>query len=747
MSSQSQSFSEGLSLSEFMRVLKHRKFLIIVIVFLVVLTAAAVTMTLPKWYKATTGIRVEKPEGKVSLFDTRSSAASYDPYFVNEQLEILTSRKILMPVIEQEDLISFISEKEGFNLSPEDTYRYFKYRMLGIDNATGTALIDINVSVKEDPIKAAQIANRIADVYAQDRVAFAVSDQTESIAKLREELDKQQKEVDRRRDEVERLRSELNISGIDMESDNQGVELETVRLLERGFLNAQVDAIAQRTRWEQFAAIPEDERIRLANSQMIKDTNIIQLMEAFLIAEQNFTQLRGRLGEKHPDFIGSRDTMQTMRMQLIGLLEGYEKALEMTYRESEARMLSIEAQLQKARVASIRAETDRMRPFEDAVNRLEYAEQVMKGFELTLRQREIDFTVPKRTIEVLNPAVPPKRADSPKVVLNVAVAAVFGLVLGLGCAFLSEFIDTSFRTVDDMERMLDLPILGVVTKKLFIVRPETANATESEPYRVIQTNVELAYEDAVDDGTTRGLELKQKPVVVTVQSAGPGEGKSTTLHNIAAITALSGHKVLIIDSDLRRPSQHRILELNRKPGLIDFLTGEVADESAIIQQTETPGLDFIGAGHHVNHFSLSVLHRQQLSAMLERLRGHYDWIFLDSPPIIGISDSSMLAKEADGVIFVVQHKRNPSSMTLRAKQIIENVSENMLGVVLNQVPQSGSEDYNYYTRNYDYYGGRPDRDDSAPKKTDKGGKASAAAKARQQTDTDLLDLEDAEGRA
>ena len=336
-----------------------------------------------------------------------------------------------------------------------------------------------------------------------------------------------------------------------------------------------------------------------------------------------------------------------------------------------------------------------MRPFQDAVQKLRDEENLLKTFRLTLRQREIDFQVPKRTIEVLNEAVAPLRAAKPNWIINVGLSFVVGIVLGVGCAFLVEFFDTSFRSVDDMERKLQLPVLGVVTKNLVIVDEGNFRSFETEPFRVIQTNLELAREDLGGN-------------VLAVQSAGPGEGKSTTLYNLGVVMALGGQKVLVIDSDLRRPSQHQLFEKPRKPGLIDLLTGQNEVEEYIVP-TKFDNLYLLPSGGG-SHFSLSILHGRKLATLLEKLRHQYDKILLDSPPVIGISDSSVLASHVDGVIFIVQHRRNPQSMTLRAKQILENVEARILGTVLNQVPETGDEDYNYYTSNYNYYSSRDDSD-------------------------------------
>lgn len=677
---------EGVTLTDFLKILKNRWPLIFVFVLISVLIAATVTYFMPKWFMAVTGIRVEKPEGAVSVFQHQTSS-NFDPYFIQEQFEIIQSKKILKKVIESLDLQKLLQEKLGGFLSLEDTYYYMLKRMLDVKSRPGTSLIDIGVLVQEDPDLAALIANEIARIYAEDRIAFATSGQTEGIKRLKVELHLQETIVSQQRDVVENLRKKWKITGVDLNA-------ETTQL-ERTHIALRVDTMSRKTRWELFKSIPAEERFKMVNSELIPDPNIQNLMQAYLVAEQNYARLKGRFGEAHPDFIGATESLNKIREQLADLLEGYKESLKISYLEAKARTEELERQLVLARADQILDAQSRMRSFQDAVQKLRDEENLLKTFRLTLRQREIDFQVPKRTIEVLNEAVAPLRAAKPNWIINVGLSFVVGIVLGVGCAFLVEFFDTSFRSVDDMERKLQLPVLGVVTKNLVIVDEGNFRSFETEPFRVIQTNLELAREDLGGN-------------VLAVQSAGSGEGKSTTLYNLGVVMALGGQKVLVIDSDLRRPSQHQLFEKPRKPGLIDLLTGQNEVEEYIVP-TKFDNLYLLPSGGG-SHFSLSILHGRKLATLLEKLRHQYDKILLDSPPVIGISDSSVLASHVDGVIFIVQHRRNPQSMTLRAKQILENVEARILGTVLNQVPETGDEDYNYYTSNYNYYSSRDDSD-------------------------------------
>jgi polysaccharide biosynthesis transport protein len=687
------------SFADFVQVIRLRKALIALILALVVITALAVTAFLPRWYLATTKVRVEKPEGEVKLFQAQSSN-SYDPYFLQDQFKIMQSEKILYPVIERLGLDVRLAPELGSTvpLPPALAFEYLVRKMLRIESQRSSSLIEINV-YSQEPQLAADIANEIARTYSADRVALATSEQREGLAHLRAELDKQEQVVRSQRDAVEKLRKDLNISGVDLNARYSDMEIETLRQMQNTLIALRVDSIGRKTRWERFRSIPPEDRQSLVNSELIPDQNIQNLLQAYLVADQRVTQLRGRLGVAHPDLISAIDNRAKIKEQLDGQLRGYESSLEIAHLEAEARVAELERQLDQAKIGQILSARERMRPFEEAAQRLDDETRLLTTLKLTLRQREIDFQVPKRTIEILNTAEPAKFPSRPNLMMNVTFAFLFGGILAVGVAVLLEYFDTSFRSVTDVETRLRLPVLGVIP---FVrdANPEAVgDPAELEPFRVFHTNLNLT----LKSGQSQSL---------VIFSAGPGEGKSTTLHRLAALMGASGERVILIDSDLRRPTQHRLAGRPKEPGLGELLLAQKSIDE-VVQPGIAPGLDFIPSGG-VPGFTLSLIYGNRLREIIASLRGRYDKIVFDSPPIIGVSDASVLVSAVDQAILLIQHRRNPQSMVLRAQQIVESLKTPLLGVVLNQVSANAGGDYGYYTNNYAYYSdstarGRSDR--------------------------------------
>ncbi len=678
---------ESASLGDFVSLLRLRKALVFLVLALVVLTTAGVTALLPKWYLSTAKIRVEKPESEVKLFQAQSNSF-YDPYFIQDQFEIIQSEKILFPVIENLSLNAVLGKfiNEGAALPSAITYRYMTEKMLRVESRRSTSLIEINVYAR-DAALAAAIANDIARVYSEDRIALATSDQREGLVQLRRELEKQERVVITQRDRVEKIRKELDIAGVDLNQRYSDMEIETLRQMQNSLIALRVDAIGRKTRWERFHGIRSEDRRNLVNAELIQDPNIQNLLQAYLVGDQNVTKLKGRLGENHPDLISMIENRDKILDQLDNQLRGYETSLEMAYKEADARVTELERQLGQAKVDQILSARDRMRPFEEAASKLDDEQRLQTTLKLTLRQREIDFQVPKKTIEILNHAEPSRRASKPNWPLNLLFAFVFGSILGIGTAVLVEYFDTSFRNVADVESKLALAVLGVIPFSREPAKAYDPGSPDSEPFRVLQTNLNLS----VKSGHSTAL---------VIFSAGPGEGKSTTLRQLALAMTAAGERVLIVDADVRRPTQHRLANVSRDPGLTDVILGKTAWTDAVRRAPGTP--DFLPSGS-AGGVTLSLLYVHKLREFVADVKPHYDRVLFDSPPIIGVSDSSVLASVADGTILLIQHRRNPESMVVRARQIIDGLKVPIVGVVLNQVPTGTGEDYGYYTNNYSYY--------------------------------------------
>ena len=273
--------------------------------------------------------------------------------------------------------------------------------------------------------------------------------------------------------------------------------------------------------------------------------------------------------------------------------------------------------------------------------------------------------------------------------MNIALGIIIGLVVGVGLAFFIEYLDTSVKTIDDVERTLQAPVLGVIPQNVGYLIEEGAESPHAEAYRVLRTNLLFSRKD-------------DKLNTVAVVSAGAGEGKSTTVCNLATVFAQSGQRVLMVDSDLRRPTLHKLMGVTNTLGLTNYLLKQNTLEE-VIQTSKLPSLDFMASGK-LPSSSLGILSSAQMKDLINELKQRYDFVFFDSPPIMGVSDASVLASEVDMTLQVIQYRRYPQPMNIRAKQLVEKVGGNLVGIVLNNINMSQDESYYYYSGYYhDYY--------------------------------------------
>lgn len=203
----------------------------------------------------------------------------------------------------------------------------------------------------------------------------------------------------------------------------------------------------------------------------------------------------------------------------------------------------------------------------------------------------------------------------------------------------------------------------------------------SEAYRTLRTNIEFS-----------GIDRELKTIMVT--STGPSEGKSTTIANLAVVTAQTEKKTLLVDADLRKPTVHHTFDLNNRQGLTTYLAGQGSLES-VIQKSHVPHLDIITAGP-IPPNPAEMLSSKVMTRFIEMVSEQYDQVLFDTPPVIAVTDAQVLATKLDGVILVVDSGTTNKDIAVKAKSQLENVKANILGVVLNNKKMQGDSYYYYY---------------------------------------------------
>jgi capsular exopolysaccharide synthesis family protein len=395
-----------------------------------------------------------------------------------------------------------------------------------------------------------------------------------------------------------------------------------------------------------------------------------------------------------------------LNRQVDARVAGIMAGLDNQVKSEKAALDSLTASLEEAKTKD-QAESIRGQPYWEAKRKLGNKIDFNKLLAAKIEATKLDLQIPKSSIvEITGPAEPGDSPVKPNKTLNIILGVIIGLVMGVGLAFFIEYLDTSVKTIDEVERAFQAPVLGVIPQNVGYLVDEGPESQHAEAYRVLRTNILFSRKD-------------EKLNTIVVVSAGAGEGKSMTTVNLATVFAQAGQRVLVVDSDLRRPTLHKALHVGNNLGPTNYLLKQNKLEE-VIQPTTVAMLDFMASGK-LPSTSMSILGSAQMKEMVAELKQRYDFIFFDSPPVLGVSDASVLASEVDMVIQVIQYRRYPQPMSIRAKQLIEKVGGNLIGILLNNINMSQDESYYYYTGYYHggyYYSRNEDAQEPSAKKTD-----------------------------
>lgn len=292
-------------------------------------------------------------------------------------------------------------------------------------------------------------------------------------------------------------------------------------------------------------------------------------------------------------------------------------------------------------------------------------------------------------IVLAQPAKVPEVPIRPRTLLNTALAMMAGAVLAAGAVFLIEYLDDTVKSPDDVRRVSGLSTLGAIARlreagsTRQLVSWLHTKAPESEAYRALRTNIQFT-----------GVDKPIRTLLIT--SSGPGEGKSTTAANLAVVMAQAEQRVLLVDTDLRRPVLHRVFGTHNNTGLTTAL---LADENSPLEEhirsTEVTNLSLLTSGPIPPNPS-ELLGSQRMTALVRRLAVAADVVIFDSPPVLVVTDAAVLGSRVDGVILVVESGRTREQALTQSFDEMRKVGANVLGVALNRLDSRGGGYYYYY---------------------------------------------------
>lgn len=720
------------TLKDYLLIFQRRKWIILLSFLVVTGFSIFFSFITTPVYQSKTTLMIEEPGGmKEQIFEVPSLIQKETR--IKNQVEIIKSRTLGERVIQAVAISPheklWVSKKNGKANSNlfESVERL--HRNMEVVPIRETDIIEIRVTASH-PDLCAFLANTIAEEYYKESLRMSRGEITEVRQFLEGQLQNIQQELQANEEALKDFKEKEKIAALPEETEErvkQLVEFETI------YNEALTELTSYQKRLEFMKSQLSERKSHLVEDISQISSPLIQQLRAQMA---NLEGLRAEyiaqgVAENHPKMEEIVKRIGDIKKKLIAetsklVSTELVPSDPLTYsKDLVDKILSIEIEMQ-----SLWAKTSALGKIVDKYSgelnslpekslqlaRLERTTKVGENIFLMLKEKYEEAKIKEAgqigNVRIIDGALPPEFPIKPKKKMNVALGGLLGIILGIGTALLWERLDTSIRTIEEIEA-LGLPVLGsipiiksqeekvegrklVVKGELAEIRKIASNLIThfepkspiSEAYRTIRTNIQFSK-----------LDTPLKTILVT--SSGPHEGKSTTVANLAISMAQMGTKTLILDSDLRRPVLHSIFGLEKEVGLTHYLVGKVGLKD-VIKPTPIENLSLITCGVLPPNPS-ELLGSFKMKEFVQALKEDYEVILFDSPPVIAVTDACVLSTFLDGVLLVVASGQISGEAVQRASSLLSNVGAKLIGAILNKVNVEstyGSYHYYYY---YHYY--------------------------------------------
>lgn len=670
-------------------------------------------------YRASARILVEEPGADIATpTEIARDAPISDPeIFMQTQLRIMRGRDLALRVAQKIDL-SRVPEFNGQGPRPTPLansiaaikyYAAWPYRLvttaqappiappdssdghagnyadaliarLSVDQVRGSQLVDMSFA-SADPEFAARAANAFADEYVGQNLALKIQNLEKSAEWLTGEVERQAKLVQQSELQLQHYRETQDAGALD---SGQNIVVARLNSLNEQLTLARTDRIRKENLYKQLQGAGSNVD---SISAVLNNTQVQNLRSRLNELQQESLRVAERYGEKHPERQRVAAALASARSQL----EDEIKKAVLNARNDYDAAVAQERMLLSTLNESKQAATDLSRKGVNYSALVREAESNRAVYsQLLTREKELRVIANSRTnnVRVVDRAEVPGSPFTPNHRRDWVYALALGLALGLAIAFGIDYLDDTVKTPDDITRRLKLKFLGLVPIVPGDRHPLISGPVPhdfGEAYRSIRTSLA-----AQIPGTGAR--------VVAVASSQPLEGKTTTAVNIAMALAVGGARVLLVDADMRRPSVHKALRMSNDRGLSQLLAGQ-ARMREVVQRTHDPNLLTITAGRTPANPS-ELLASDRMRALLSGLEtGPFDWIIIDTPPVLAVTDAVILAPLVHAVTFVIGAEMTRWRLAERAVETLLGSNPRNVVAILNKV-NFGRNRY-YYSR---YYG-------------------------------------------
>jgi succinoglycan biosynthesis transport protein ExoP len=573
---------------------------------------------------------------------------------------------------------------------------------LSVDPDKGTRLVSVSYT-SHDPKLAQQVVNAFADEYIELNFETRYQAATMATDFLKRELDQLKVKVEKSDEALLSYAREHGIVDVAEGGDRDNIVLQTLARLNAEMATVQTDLISKSVQYESarnasVQNFPEN----------LKTVRILELETKLADSRQKFANLSARYKPEGPvpDIEQLKQEIFEIEDQLVKEKQKALAKVRSEYELAQNHYKSISAALERQKQEANKLNEDSIQ-YHILKREVESNKQLYEGLLQRLKEAGVSAGLKSSNVHIVERGDLPKAPSGPMHSRNLMLGLLVGLMLGVGLAVMIEYFDNTVKTPDELEKFVLLPSLGVIptidrlgavaTKSLPAASQQAGTSVVPyvaprsavwEAYRSLRTSILLSH-----SGTP--------PRTLLVTSALPGEGKTTTAVNTAIVLAQTGARTLLVDLDMRKPAVGRRFGLNGNQGMSIFLSGN-SDLSSQIVETEYDNLFVIPAGPQPPN-PAELVGSDRWKKALGLLGEYFQYVVIDSPPVLSVADPLIISTNVDGVVLVVLAGRTPRDAVRKARAHLSHVGATVLGAMINNVDLQDSR-YSYYYRYYYRYG-------------------------------------------
>ena len=708
-------------LSHYWEILLKRWKLGLAIVLIVVLSTIAAHFFTTPLYRSSILLQIERDSTAQYSIEDLFMVPSRQEY-LQTQIELLRSRGMGLRVVEDLNLL----ENESFNPAGTDGLsepeRVQKKNTLAsriasgihVDQVEGTSLVRVSF-VGTDPKLAQEIANGIGESYVKMNIERKSESVRQATRFLRMEIEKLQEEIDSGEREVQTYGASRDI----FSEEGGNLVLQRLDSLNRSYLDAQSRRIAAESRYQSVRSSGAESIPEIADDWVLRG-----LRADLNRLEREYEQKRTNFRPAHPEMVRIENEIAGARTSLTNAIQerlnGIREAARREYENALSAERQIEQELEQQKTRALALNIDAVDYLSQRTN-LSSKKELLDELTQKLNETEVSSRLKgadSSNIHVVEDANQPGSRSNASLQKNLKNAIPLALIMAVGAIFFLEYMDRSIHSPEELEQVSGLPTLGIVPAAAKAAgtgvyggsglrnretddQDQDQVAVELIPHTDPRSPVAEAYRAL---RTSLLLSSAEELHTILVTSSVPKEGKSTTAVNLGVVLAQLGKKVVIVDADLRKPKIRHIFGAASGRGLVDYLAHQ-AEASDIVVASDVPRLSYIQSGPIPPNPS-ELLASQRMTGLLAELRDEFEFILVDSPPVLAVADAVILGNHVDGVILCVHGGRTPREIVQRASSRLRQAGTHTLGALLNNLDVR-KQGYRYSQGYYEYYGDSP----------------------------------------